>query len=543
MNDPRTAAAVISAAKAKYDEIPLAKIDLSQTPMQKLRRERFDKPALKELTQSVAEHGVLQPVLVRRHEGPVNYELVAGERRYLASKAAGLPAIPAIVRTLTDLQVVEMQVIENNQREDLHKLIEAEGFEQLMKAHKFTADDIAAKIGKSRSYVYAVLKYTDLCPEARRAFYDGKLDPSKALLIARIGHHDTQRAALADVTEGLRDYGGRRRGEPLSYRDAHKHIVATYTLNLKSAVFDTGDANLVAKAGACAICPKKTGNQRELFGDIKNADVCTDPKCFDDKRQAHFAVARRKLEAEGHTVIYGADAKKVMPQWDGRYGNDHLAHGYQRLDDTTYATGRGLKVSDLIGPERKPVLIQHPGTGKIIHAATPHQIAAAVAEKQKARAKTEHNNARSSAPKPAGPDLDQLVERKVFELLGAKVPAKVSAASLREIALTCVDQLFNVELLAVALGLPGKATQTAVETKVKKMKEGELVRVITLCQLAYEIDNNGDLDYIEGPLKTYKIDPAKIRLDIVAEQKAKADAEKAKRAAKATAAKKGKGKK
>jgi hypothetical protein len=142
--------------------------------------------------------------------------------------------------------------------------------------------------------VFARLKLCALCPEARKAFYAGELDASRALLIARIGHHDTQRKALKDVQ------GGRYQGdEPMSYREAHQHILQTYMLQLKKAPFDTKDEQLLAKAGACGPCPKRTGNQADLFGDVKSADVCTDPKCFDDKRQAHFAKAAKELEAKG----------------------------------------------------------------------------------------------------------------------------------------------------------------------------------------------------------------------------------------------------
>jgi hypothetical protein len=93
-------------------------------------------------------------------------------------------------------------------------------------------------------------------------------------------------------------------------------------LKLSSAPFDIKDAKLLPKAGDCIKCPKRTGNQADLFGDVKSADVCTDPKCFDDKRQAHFAGARKKKEAAGHKVIFGAEAKKLLPHWQ------HNDNGY-----------------------------------------------------------------------------------------------------------------------------------------------------------------------------------------------------------------------
>ncbi len=543
MNAPSAPAAVVAATKAAaYELIPLARIDLSQTPMQKLRRERFDKVTLAELSRSIAEHGVLQPVLVRRR-ATGKHELVAGERRYLASKTAGLDAVPAILRDLDDLQVVEMQVIENNQREDLHPLIEAEGFEQLMKTHKLRAEDIAVKIGKSKSHVYSVLKYCDLCPEARRAFFDGKLNPSTALLIARIGHHDTQRAAMKDITEGVGNHwNGRRNGVAMSYRDAYKHIVQNYMLKLKAAPFDINDAKLLPKAGTCQACPKRTGNQRDLFGDVKDADVCTDPKCFDDKRQAHQAVARKKLEDEGHKVIHGAEAKKIMPGWDSAehsYSHNQLAGGYVKLDDTTYASGRSRKVSEILGPDHKPTLIQHPGSGKILKVATQQAVSNAV-QRIKGKASTSRS---AQKPKPAGPDFDELTEVEVYKQLAEKIPAKLDLKAMRTFLASILDRdRWEMSAqLAPALGITATrmVTPNQIRTKLQTMNEGRLGRLLVICNIADESLYENNLKTLSAAAKPYKVDVEAIRKKIEADHKAKTDAA-SKKIAKApkTAAKK-----
>lgn len=417
MNAPGTPAAVAAAIKAAYELLPLASIDLSATPMQKLRRERFDKDGLKELTVSVKEHGVIQPVLVRRRPTG-KHELVAGERRYLASKAAGLATIPAILRDLTDLQVIEMQVIENNQREDLHKLVEAEGFEQLMKEHKFTADDIAAKIGKSRSYVYGVLKYTDLSPEARRAFYAGTLDASRALLIARVSHPDNQREAMSEILS-----------DNMSYREAHRFILENYMLRLNQAPFDVNDAQLVPKAGTCQACPKRSGNQGDLFGDVKNADVCTDGLCYDQKRQAHFAVQRKELEAKGHKVIAGDAAKKVLPHWQN--GNDHVSGGYIGLDHREFAGGNYRKVSEILPADFEPTLVQHPTTGKIIKVASQQDVAKASASGQSGRSSPSGYRA---PKKPSGPDIDHVEMERLVGLIHKNAPKAFGKPFMHQLA-------------------------------------------------------------------------------------------------------------
>jgi ParB/RepB/Spo0J family partition protein len=179
-------------------------------------RKHFDAKAMQELTDSVKAQGVVQAIVVRPNGKPGTYEIVAGERRWRAAKAAGLAEIPATIRELTDAQALELAVIENNQRENLHPLEEAEGYEALLKQKhanlsKYTVEDLMAKIGRSKSYVYQRLKLLDLCEEARKAYYAGKLDYSKAVLIARI-------AGVRAAAKGAQ--GNQRR--PLHWRRAHE---------------------------------------------------------------------------------------------------------------------------------------------------------------------------------------------------------------------------------------------------------------------------------------------------------------------------------
>ena len=128
-------------------------------------RKTFGPAQMAELVQSVREHGILTPILVRCWPASLAwtgadmpfFEVVAGERRFRAARVAGLTLMPALVRDLSDAQVLEIQVIENLQRADLHPLEEADGYQHMMASHGYTADMIAAKIGKSRSYIFGRL--------------------------------------------------------------------------------------------------------------------------------------------------------------------------------------------------------------------------------------------------------------------------------------------------------------------------------------------------------------------------------------------------
>lgn len=330
--------------------LSLIDIQLSSTGSQAERRRHFDKAALAELAGSIKAHGVLVPIIAR----PVNghFELIAGERRYLAAKAAGVTVISADVRTLTDEQVLEIQLIENLQREGLHELAEAEGYEGLHKLGH-SAEEIADKVGKSKAYVYGRMKLLALGPAAREAFYRGEISASIALLLARIPVASVQRDAVGEITKP--GYG-----DPMSFRGARDYIEREYMLRLADASFPTGDAELLPKAGACGPCPKRTGNQAELFSDVKSADVCTDPVCYKLKREAWAKLQIAEAKEAGRTVITGADAKKIA-------GHGWVTNGYATLEGFCSADAKGRSFKKLLGKNRETVqLLQIPKTGEVV---------------------------------------------------------------------------------------------------------------------------------------------------------------------------------
>ena len=136
-------------------------------------RKRFDPDELASLTQSIADHGVLQPILVT--ETIDGYQLVAGERRLRAAQAAGLERIPAVVRQLADREQLELALVENLQREDLDPLETAEAYKQLIEEFGFSQDDVATRVGKARSTVANTLRLLDLAPGVQAAVADGRL--------------------------------------------------------------------------------------------------------------------------------------------------------------------------------------------------------------------------------------------------------------------------------------------------------------------------------------------------------------------------------
>ncbi|WP_414042054.1 ParB/RepB/Spo0J family partition protein [Macrococcus animalis] len=134
-------------------------------------RHEFDEKALKELSESIKIHGVLQPIVVRK--SVKGYDIVVGERRYRASKLAGKVKIPAIVKSLTDTQMMELAIIENLQREDLNPLEEAKSYQFLMDKLNLTQAETADRLGKSRPYIANMLRLMNL-PQAVKDLIDQK---------------------------------------------------------------------------------------------------------------------------------------------------------------------------------------------------------------------------------------------------------------------------------------------------------------------------------------------------------------------------------
>jgi ParB family chromosome partitioning protein len=136
-------------------------------------RSTMREETLEDLKQSIAEKGVLQPVIVRRHAG--RFQLVAGERRWRAAKLAGLAAVPAIVMRVSDSEALEIALIENLQREDLNPVDEAKGYRELLMRFNLTHEDLARRIGKSRATITNSLRLLNLPDEVKRGLEDGKI--------------------------------------------------------------------------------------------------------------------------------------------------------------------------------------------------------------------------------------------------------------------------------------------------------------------------------------------------------------------------------
>jgi ParB family chromosome partitioning protein len=174
-------------------DVPISAI--TRNPYQP--RQAFEQGQLDELAASIAENGVLQPILVTEVAG--GYRLIAGERRLRAAEIAGLERIPALVRSADETSQLSWALIENMQRSDLNALEEAAAFRRLVDEFGLTHDDVAARVGRSRSAVANTLRLLDLCPEVKDALVRGAISEGHARAIAGIDNHAQQAAVLMDV--------------------------------------------------------------------------------------------------------------------------------------------------------------------------------------------------------------------------------------------------------------------------------------------------------------------------------------------------------
>ena len=165
-------------------------------------RIHFNETELRELSESIQEHGVLQPLLVRKHGN--GYEIIAGERRYQASKLAGLEELPVIIKDVNDEEMLALALIENLQRSDLNPVEEAKGYRQLIDASGMTQEALSRAVSKSRSAITNSLRLLDLPDVVQQMIFEGKLTAGHARAILAVPYEDARiRLAEKVVAEGL----------------------------------------------------------------------------------------------------------------------------------------------------------------------------------------------------------------------------------------------------------------------------------------------------------------------------------------------------
>jgi ParB/RepB/Spo0J family partition protein len=338
---------------------------LDPAPFNRPARTGFDAKSIKQLAESILAQGIIQPLIVRPSPEAKKgrHEIVCGERRWTAARAkeAGpLKSVPCIVRDdLTDQQARELNALENLQRVDLHPIEEAQSYQSLLAERDaqgqplYTVETLHQQLGKSVAWIYARLKLLKLPPFAQQAMYNGKLNASVALLLCRIPNPKLAHKASLEVLDQWGQGEGAEREQraldpdldnAMSFRKAKDHIQQRYMIRLKGAPFDQEDAALVpvefqegpipanarkdwvqsdpagvplkfrCAGGACSDCPCRTGNMKDLFGDVDSADVCTNTACFKRKKDAAARNEQRAAKEKGELLLGAGKSEQIIAQ-------------------------------------------------------------------------------------------------------------------------------------------------------------------------------------------------------------------------------------
>lgn len=504
------------------------------TPSLTNPRRTFNDAALIDMADSIRQNGVLQPILVRPlpphrvADTPRNviYEIVAGERRWRASGIAKQAAVPVIIKHLTDIEVLECQVIENLQREDITELEEANGFDALIR-EGYSVEFLAQKIGKSRRHVFNRIKLLDLCPEAAKALLDGKISATTAMTIAAIPSHTVQARALADVA-GLKT-------------GVEELIKTRYMLRLTK--FDTSSGELGAIP--CTVCDKRTKANPDLFAaENHSADLCLDIDCYTRKTEAAQAQKAEAARAAGKTVITGTEAIALMPPLQFKHSK---IDGYLRLDDTADSPVKGKTIRKLLSEvdwqQTTPETLIETRSGELV-AALPEQIAINLLR----------SAGHISDLAQVGADaLDRLIEKteaKAADKAQSAQAAAIAASYEKELKLDIIDALPHIrsrdtdelthlfidflvrvweqratpaaaKILCKALGInSGIAHKEAVTDRIKSFKlDTSALAYMHLMQLALTIDaaTLEIQDNIQSYVKAARIDTDQLKRYAIAE--------------------------
>jgi ParB family chromosome partitioning protein len=278
-------------------------------------RKYFPEESIKELAESIKQNGVINPLLVREVEftgkNASSFEIVDGARRFRAAKLAKLDKVPVIVRKITDEQVQVIQLISFLQSEDIHPLDEADSYRKLLISKLYDIPAIAAKIGKSESYIYQRLQLEKLSDLWKKHYWTEAITLGHALLLSRLTEADQEKASKELMYKHWKSkYISSMPSILISSKQVMKSLVETKQWiedncykKLSQAGWNLNDAELVKEAGSCKDCPKRTGFNKTLFNDVKSDDICTDGKCFNKKRNRFYNTNLKELTESGEKFV------------------------------------------------------------------------------------------------------------------------------------------------------------------------------------------------------------------------------------------------
>ncbi len=506
------------AVTSEYRNLPLAQLQESPTNP----RRRFDEHSLNELAASFKSQGVLQPLLVRAIADD-NYEVIAGARRLRAAKLAELTDVPVRIVALSDSDCVVAQLIENIQREGVHPMEEALAFDALLRLESphYDIAAVAQKAGKSPAFVAQRQRLVELIPSIAEAFLADRIGVGHALEIAKLPQAQQEKAFDAAFRTVWN--GGKDTRVLLPLRDLTAWIEQNILLSLDSVPFDKNDAALVPEAGSCAECPKRTGFNTLLFGELgSHHDQCSDAACYNNKLSKFV---ERQIAA-----------KPKLVQITTNHGTRGDGAALPRNRYVALQLAKTAKAKQPLSPYQKPC--KHMAEAIVVDGAERGHIAKICAEPSC----TVHFADRR-APDPAQQAKEREQRRK--ELEKQKLETTVRHRTLAEVLKKVSAPMERADLVLVASAMLEKTEPLRRETLARrhKMVDGTASEVTYpqvqkgLARLLRQLDESGlskliveiallgnvesaaqdETDALTAAARRHRVDVAKVRQAVTAE--------------------------
>lgn len=284
--------------KTDSDEITWIEVSqIIESPFepQARRRKRYKKEAIAELGDSIVKHKLKQPILVRQipvlDSRKFDYEIVFGERRWLAHKLKGLPKIKCFIENLTNAEVAELQYEENHRRQESNPLDDAFWFQFLMDEEGYSEDQLADRFNLAKKDVTLRLRLNKLIPEAVQQFEDEKLPLKHCQYLATFPPEAQKEIVLKNYAYKYFDIND----GPVPYNEFKDRVGAKIVRLLTDAVFDPEDERLHLHKLKCSNCTERSGYSPSLFPELKETDSCLNPKCFESKNNVHLKLKREDI--------------------------------------------------------------------------------------------------------------------------------------------------------------------------------------------------------------------------------------------------------
>jgi len=505
----------------EYRNVSLSLLSESKTNP----RRTFEETTLKELADSIRTQGVLSPLLVR----PITengFEIIAGARRYRAAQIAEQATVPVRIVNLSEAEAVEMSIVENLQRKEIHPMEEAQGFRALLDLEepKYSIEQIGARVGKSPAFIAQRLKLTDLIPSTVNAFYADEIGVGHALLLAKLPV-DQQEAALTACFKEVYNGASKPARILLPVRNLQFWIDGNILLVLKDAPFNKRDAQLVPAAGSCADCSKRTGHNIRLFGDDlgRQGDRCTDPTCYQSKVSAHVAktIAARPELVQISTAYGGQkEGSPVLPR------NRYTAIRDEKPKSTDAAKRPEFKVCKFT---TEAIITEGSDVGTIhkvcANPACPVHHPKQKADRDDQRSKLEQEKQRKEQA------IANTTGLRVLAAIGAAVPVRLLKRDLLfviERLVSVVDES-RIEMLARQHGIRQKrddgGLQKTLNAFLRRADEGTLSRLLVEACILLAASRGNPTTILKEAATAYKVDTdaiaAKVRQEFAAKEKAK----------------------